>query len=97
MDNNFGGNHMNRKQIEQEWEKLRSLSIKDRPQIDGHYPSDIVKRRELLLIAQVYLSNLINAKNKKNRSLEKLESKIYHKIISRYSSWNTYEKDPPKI
>lgn len=75
---------MNKKQIEQEWRKLRFKIIKNKPKIDGPYPPDIVRRRELLFFAQVHLCNILDAKSKKNKRAEGFETDIYSKIMEIY-------------
>ncbi|MCX7699078.1 MAG: hypothetical protein N2114_06415 [Candidatus Goldbacteria bacterium] len=49
------------------------------------YSKDVIKRRELLLFAQVFLANYDNAINKE----EKLKSKIaYLKTMNTYFNWH---------
>jgi hypothetical protein len=79
---------MNKNKIEQEWRKLNFEVLKNKPKIDGPYPSNIVRKRELLLFAQGHLSNIIGAKIKKNKKLEEFNTKLYDITISRYYNWN---------
>jgi len=75
---------MNKKQIEQEWGKLRLKIIENKLKIDGPYPPDIVGRRELLLFAQVYLCNILDAKSKEDKWAEGFEAEIYSKVLEIY-------------
>ncbi|MFA5772578.1 MAG: hypothetical protein WC974_07600 [Thermoplasmata archaeon] len=80
---------MNKKQISQEWKKLKFEIFENKPKIDGPYPPDIVKRRELLLFAQVHLTNISDAKNKKDGRIEGFETKLYNTVMSAYCNWDT--------
>lgn len=75
---------MNKKQIEQEWGKLRFKIIENKPKIDGPYPPDIVRRRELLLFTQVHLCNILDAKSKEDKWAEGFETEIYSKVLEIY-------------
>lgn len=75
---------MNKKQIEQEWGKLRFKIIENKLKIDGPYPPDIVRRRELLLFAQVHLCNILDTKSKEDKWAEGFETEIYSKVLEIY-------------
>lgn len=77
---------MNKKQIEQEWKKLEIELFENKPKIDGPYPTDIVKRRELLLYAQVHLANILDAKSRKDRWDEWFETEMYNRVMKIYYS-----------
>lgn len=97
MANNNGEKKMNKKQIEQEWEKLNFELLENKPKIDRPYSSDIVRRRELLLFAQVHLNNIIDAKNKNDRRVEDFETEMYGRTMSTYYNWDSNENSPSKI
>jgi hypothetical protein len=97
MANNNGEDKMNKKQIEQEWKKLNFELLENKPKIDGPYPSDIVRRRELLLFAQVHLSNIIDAKDKNDRRVEDFETEMYDRIMSTCYNWDSNEHGTSKI
>lgn len=75
---------MNKKQIEQEWGKLKSKIIENKLKIDGPYPPDSVRRRELLLFAQVHLCNILDAKSKEDKWAKGFETEIYSKVLEIY-------------
>jgi len=79
---------MNKKQIGQEWKKLKFELFENRPKIDGPYPQNIVKRREFLLFAQVHLNNILDAKLKKDIWNERFETEMYNKTMEIYYSWD---------
>lgn len=83
---------MNKKQIEQEWRKIKFEIFENKPKIDGPYPPDIVKRREFLLFAEVHLNNILDAKIKKDKWDEKFETEMYNKVMGIYYGWNQNEK-----
>ncbi len=51
------------------------------------YSSDLVKKRELLLYAQVHLSNILAVKLKKDKKSESFQEYLYKVIISNYYNW----------
>lgn len=79
---------MNKKEIEEEFKKLNFELFQNKPKIKAPYPPDIVKRRELLLFAQVHLSNILDAKLKKDKWIERFETEMYHKIMNFYYDWD---------
>lgn len=82
---------MTRKQIEQEFKKIKYELFVNKPDI-APYPPDIVKRREYLLFAQVHLSNVLGAKIKKDKWDEEFETKMYNKVMEIYFNWDKNEK-----
>jgi hypothetical protein len=82
---------MTKKQIEKEWVWLNFEIFKNRPKTDKPYPSHVVKRRELLLYAQVHLSEISWAKKCKDLETEELHTEAYNFTMARY-----YEHDKQK-
>ena len=78
-------------------EKIKHELFENRPKIDKPYPSDIVKRRELLLLAQVCLGNVSDTKSRKDRQNKRFKSNIYNKIMNIYYNWNLNEQELSKI
>ncbi len=78
---------MNEEQIEKEFKKidyeLRNNKLNFTP-----YPFDIIKKREFLLFAQVHLSNILDAKFKRDKWEERFETKMYNKVMEIYYNWN---------
>jgi len=79
---------MNKEQIEQEYRKLKYEIIENRPKIEGPYPPNIVKRRKFLLFAQVHLTNILDAKARKDKWEEEFETAMYKKVMDIYYNWN---------
>lgn len=75
---------MNKKQIEQEWKKLTFETIYNKPKLNSPYPSDIVKRREYLLFAEVYLGKTLEDRSRKDRYYKQFETEIYNKTMETY-------------
>lgn len=71
---------MNKKQIKKEWERLNYELLKSKPEIEGPYPSNIVRKRELLLFAQVHLSNIIDARQEETGGMKILKVKCITKL-----------------
>lgn len=69
---------MTKQQIQKEREKLSFEVIHNKPKIDGLYPLNIIKTRELLLIAETELAKIGTGKNKK------FHTEIYQKIMGFY-------------
>jgi hypothetical protein len=82
---------MNKKQIEQEFQKIDD-EIKYNKPVDTPYPPDVIKRRELLLFAQVCLANVLDAKKKKNKQEGKLHEALYETMMSNYYGWYKSEQ-----
>jgi len=77
---------MRTEQIEEEFKKIRYELISNKPDFVP-YPPNIVKRRELLLYAQVTLSNILGAKLKKDKKSEDFQESLYKIIVSSYYNW----------
>ncbi len=69
---------MKKETIRNEWEKIISESIKNKPNLKGVYPSNIVRNRELLLFGQVELAKIETGKN------IKFHTEIYQIIMKHY-------------
>ena len=82
---------MNKKQIEQEFKKIDYELRVNKPD-SAPYPPDLVKRREYLLFAQVHLSNILDAKTKKDKWDERFETEMYNKVMEIYYNWGNNEK-----
>lgn len=78
---------MTKKQIEKEWDKIRHEVIYNKPQIDSPYPPNVVRKRELLLFAQAFLSNVMKAKLKRDRKKEYFHTELYNTAITHYFDW----------
>lgn len=75
---------MTKKQIAGAWEKLDFELTENRPKIDGPYPPDVVRRRELLLLAQAHLNKISSAKTNKNSQMEEFHAELYKTIMDNY-------------
>lgn len=66
---------------EQEWEIIKFETRYNKPPIDGPYPKNIVKRRELLLSAQNFLAKYQVAQTKRCKqffaNLYKMTMEVY--------------------
>lgn len=83
---------MTNKQIEKEWRRLNFEIFENKPKlIDKPYPPDVVKKRELLLFAQVHLSNISDAKLKKDKCYERFETEMHNKVMEIYYNWDKNE------
>lgn len=78
---------MTKQQIDREYKKNYYELHENKPAIDGPYPPEIVKRRELLLGAQVYLGNILGAKIKKDKIEEALQEFNYWVTMEEYYNW----------
>lgn len=81
---------MTKKEIECEFKKIGCELRVDRPDAVPYSP-DLVKRREFLLFAQVHLSNILEAKFKKDEWDERFETQMYNKVIKIYYNWEKSE------
>ncbi len=72
-----------------EWKILDFEVFENKPKI-APYPRNVVKRRELLLMAQSFLSNGQFAKSKKYKAFYK---ELYQKTIATYFAWKSYEEE----
>lgn len=78
---------MNRKQTEQEFKKI-DYELGENKLNFAPYPPDIIKRREFLLFAQVHLSNILDAKLRKDKWDEEFETETYNKVTEIYYDWD---------
>jgi hypothetical protein len=78
---------MTKKEITQEFKKIDYELRVNKPKIVP-YPPDLIKRREFLILAQVHLQNILNAKFKKDILFERLETELYGKVIEIYYNWD---------
>lgn len=69
---------MKKQTIHNEWRKIISESIKNKPKLKGVYPSNIVRNRELLLFGQVELAKIESEKN------IKFHTELYQTIMKHY-------------
>lgn len=60
---------MTKAEIEREYRKIKYELLIKKPSV-APFPADIVKQRELLLEAQVYLANILEAKKVKDKIKE---------------------------
>ncbi len=70
-----------------EWKILDYELFENRPKTDKPYPPDVVKRRELLLYAQVHLSEIAWAQKCKDLETERLHTEAYNLVMSKYYEW----------
>lgn len=76
---------MTKKQADLEFERLNK-EIDDKPKCKTPYPYDIIKTRELLLIAQVLLSQVLDAKKAEDKFRESFLTMIYKLTLRQYFS-----------
>lgn len=74
---------MRKKQIKKEFKKINYELRVNKPNFTP-YPPDVVKRREMLLFAQVHLSNVLEAKFRKDKWEEDFEEDMYKAVMSNY-------------
>ena len=67
-----------------EWEIIKFETHYNKPKINGPYPKDVVRRRELLLFAQCFLADYQFTKSKKYRSFL---GELYRLTIDTYFAW----------
>ena len=79
---------MNQKQINQEFKKVTNELIYNKPEVLP-YPPEIVRRRELLLFAEVHLCNILDAKKKKHKIRELFETELYQIVMKCYYVWSS--------
>ncbi len=78
---------MRKEQIEKEFKKIDGELRNNRPDFIP-YPFNIIKKREFLLFAQVHLSNIVDAKFKRDKWEERFEAEMYDKVMKIYYTWN---------
>ena len=81
---------MTKKEIEWEFKKI-DYELKVNKPDSVPCPPDLVRRNEFLLFAQVHLSNILNAKSKKDRWCERFETEMYNKVMEIYYNWDKNE------
>ncbi|OGJ15871.1 hypothetical protein A3K73_01760 [Candidatus Pacearchaeota archaeon RBG_13_36_9] len=69
---------MGKQTIQNQWGILISETLRNKPNVKGAYPSNIVKNRELLLLGQVELARIESGNN------QKFHARIYRSIMDRY-------------
>lgn len=79
---------MTKKQLIMEWKRLDYELFENRPKTDKPYPPAIVERRELLLFAQVHLSEIEWAKKCRDKKAESYHTKMYYKIMQKYYAYD---------
>ncbi len=80
-------NRIPQKQLSKEWQKLNYEIYENRPKTDKPYPRDMVKRRELLIYAQVHLAEISWAKKCKDWETERLHTEAYNLVMQKYYEW----------
>jgi len=78
---------MTKKEIDREFKKIDYELRVNKPDT-APYPPEVVKRRELLLYAQVYLAEMSWAKKCKDWETYRLHTEAYFLVMSKY-----YEKE----
>lgn len=77
------GRNMTKKQVDIEFKRI-TKEVHDKPKCKTPYPKNIVRIRELLLFAEVELSNILGAKKDKDKKLEAFHIDLYKTIIKQY-------------
>jgi hypothetical protein len=77
---------VNKLNIKQAWEILNFEVFENGPQTNKPYPAAIVKRRELLLLAQCYLAEYEFTKSKRYKSFF---GELYRITMKTYLRWVT--------
>lgn len=75
---------MTDRNIEQQWEKLRFEILKNKPKLKWPYPPEIVRRRDLLVYAQVYFEKIMLAKQEQDEILENYYCEKYFDTMAEY-------------
>lgn len=57
----------------------------------------MVRQREFLLFAQVHLSNILDAKAKRDRRIERFGTEMYHITMGVYYKWDKNGKELSEI
>lgn len=79
---------MTKKQLLGEWKKLDFELFENKPKTNRPFPFSIVKRRELLLFAQVHLAEIGWAIKCENIAAEIYHIAMYSSIISKYYAYD---------
>ena len=69
---------MKKQEIQDEWKRLIYESTQNKPNVEGCYPPNIVRNRELLILAQCELGKIESGKN------INFHTKIYQTIMKHY-------------
>lgn len=83
---------MTKSQVLKEFDKLKFEIINNNPIMKKPYPKSIIKRRELLLYAQVHLNNILESKLIKDRVSEDMNTTLYKMMMTFYHGWETIKK-----
>ncbi len=83
---------MTKRQVMQEFKKLKYEIIENKPILKKPYPPSLVRKRELLLFAQVHLCNILEAKAVNDKIKEELNVKIYKSFMTLYYGWEKIKK-----
>ena len=75
---------MTKRQIAREWKRLYYEIFANKPRSNSPYPPNVVRRRELLLYAQVHLAEISWAQKCGNFEAEKMHMAAYYSVISKY-------------
>lgn len=78
---------MTNEQINEEYKKLHFEIFENRLKTNNPYPSEVVKRRTLLLYAQVHLAEISWAEKCKDSETERLHTEAYNLVMSQYDEW----------
>lgn len=75
---------MTKRQIAKEWKRLNYEIFVSKPKTDSPYPLNIVRRRELLLYAQIHLAEISWVKECGDFETKKFHTPAYYSAISKY-------------
>ena len=78
---------MTKEQIEKEFDTVNFELRENRPNISGPFPNEVVRRRELLLEAQVILGNVLSAKQGRDINEERFYETVYYRTMDAYYNW----------
>jgi len=82
---------MLKRQINRKNKKIKYELFVNKPDVTP-YPPETVKRRKLLLFAQIHLSKILEAKKNKNSPMEELHTKLYRIMMEHYYGWQEIKK-----
>lgn len=83
---------MTRQQIDKGFKKLNFELFETKPRCNGPFPLKIVRKRELLLFAEVALNKILEAKKNKNYFDEKQYEKFYKFALSKHYARTSNKK-----
>lgn len=78
---------MTKKQIDREYKKMNCELFVNKPKVVP-YPPNIVRRRKLLLEAQVHLSKILEATQKRDKIEKAWQECIYWLTMENYYNWD---------